>query len=68
MHRIESRGNDPYLVSPPFKFEGPLAVNLRVRCATGGGGQFFWMTTTAPDIPRPSGIDRITVTPSSTWA
>ena len=47
--RIQSSGNDPYLISPPIQLEGPLTVNLRARCATGGAGQFFWMTTAAPD-------------------
>jgi len=47
--RIQSKGNDPYLASPPFHLDGPLAVNLRLRCATVGAGQFFWMTAAAPD-------------------
>jgi hypothetical protein len=46
---IQSSGDDPYLAGPPIKVEGPLAVNLRARCATGGAGQFFWMTSGAPD-------------------
>jgi hypothetical protein len=47
--RLQSSGDDPYLASPPIEFEGPLTVNLRLRCATGGAGQFFWMTSRAPD-------------------
>lgn len=48
--RIQSSGTDPYLVSPPIQFEGPVTVNLRVRCATVGDGQFFWMTTATPEM------------------
>ena len=47
--RIRSSGDDPYLASPAIQLEGPLVANLRVRCATAGAGQFFWMTTATPD-------------------
>lgn len=47
--RIQSSGNDPYLASPPIQVKGPLTVNLRVRCATGGAGQLFWVTAAAPE-------------------
>ena len=47
--RIQSQGNDPYLAGPPIRIAGPLTVNLRLRCATTGAGQIFWMTTAAPD-------------------
>ncbi len=46
--KIQSTGKDPYLASPGFRVEGPLAVKLRVRCATAGNGQIFWMTADAP--------------------
>lgn len=47
--KIQSSGNDPYLISGPIKVEGPLAVKIRVKCATGGGGEFFWTTTESPN-------------------
>ncbi len=43
--KIEGSGNDPYLISGPISIVGPLAVKLRVKCATGGSGEFFWTTT-----------------------
>jgi len=48
--RIQSSGTDPYLAGPPLQLEGPLTVNLRMRCATVGTGQFFWTTTATPDL------------------
>lgn len=47
--KIQCSGNDPYLISGPFRVEAPLAVRLRVKCATGGSGEFFWTTTDAPN-------------------
>jgi len=46
--KIQSSGNDPYLISGPIRIEGPLAVRLRVKCATGGSGEFFWTTIESP--------------------
>ncbi|MCX6908275.1 MAG: hypothetical protein NTY01_09555, partial [Verrucomicrobia bacterium] len=46
--KIQSSGNDPYLISGPIRIEAPLAVRLRVKCATGGSGEFFWTTTESP--------------------
>ena len=43
--RIESTGGDPYLSGPQVKLAAPVAVRLRMRCKTGGGGQIFWTTT-----------------------
>jgi len=45
--RIQSVGTDPYLISGPFSFAGPLAVQIRVKCAAGGAGEFFWTTVEA---------------------
>ncbi|MGA2255850.1 MAG: hypothetical protein ABSG53_14485 [Thermoguttaceae bacterium] len=47
--RIQSSGNDPYLISPPLRTGGPFTVKLRVKCATGGDGQIFWTTTQLPN-------------------
>ncbi|MBM3892028.1 MAG: hypothetical protein FJ388_23175, partial [Verrucomicrobia bacterium] len=47
--KIHSSGNDPYLLMPPFRAEGPLRVNLRARCAAAGNGEFFWMTAKSPN-------------------
>ena len=46
--KIQSSGNDPYLVSPPVHIAGALTVKIRVKCATGGAGQLFWTTTESP--------------------
>ena len=46
--KIQSSGHDPYLISPPIRVEGPFTVKIRVKCATAGSGQFFWMTSDAP--------------------
>ena len=46
--KIQISGNDPYLISGPIRIEAPLAVKLRVKCATGGSGEFFWTTTESP--------------------
>ncbi len=46
--KIQSRSHDPYFISPPFRIEGPFTARLRVKCATGGAGQFFWTTTESP--------------------
>ncbi|MBI5686200.1 MAG: hypothetical protein HZC54_14095 [Verrucomicrobia bacterium] len=46
--KIQSSGNDPYLISGPICIEAPLAVRLRVKCATEGSGEFFWTTTESP--------------------
>ncbi len=48
--RIRSTGTDPYLAGPPIQVPGPLVVNLRVRCATGGAGQLFWSASDTPDF------------------
>jgi hypothetical protein len=47
--RIQSAGNDPYLISGPIRAEGPLLVKLRAKCAGGGGGEFFWTTIESPN-------------------
>jgi hypothetical protein len=47
--RIQSRGKDPYLASGPVNLAGPFTVQLRVKCATGGAGQFFWTTVEHPN-------------------
>ncbi|MCX6899941.1 MAG: hypothetical protein NT105_14725 [Verrucomicrobia bacterium] len=46
--KIQSSGNDPYLISGPIRIEGPLAVRLRVKCVSSGAGQFFWTTVESP--------------------
>ncbi|MFA5193684.1 MAG: hypothetical protein WC740_23490 [Verrucomicrobiia bacterium] len=46
--KIQSSGNDPYAASGPIHIEGPLAVKLRVKCATGGSGELFWATAATP--------------------
>ncbi len=46
--RIQSRGKDPYLASGSVNLAGPFMVQLRMKSATGGKGQFFWTTTTEP--------------------
>ncbi|MDD4872760.1 MAG: hypothetical protein PHR77_19580 [Kiritimatiellae bacterium] len=48
--KIQSTGNDPYLVMPQFRVEGPLSIRLRARCTSGGDGQFFWTTTQSPNM------------------
>lgn len=48
--RIACTGDDPYLRSPAFKAEGPLAVRLRMRAAAEGAGQIFWATAQSPSI------------------
>ena len=46
--KIQSSGNDPYLISGPIHIDGPFAAKLRVKCATAGPGEFFWTTTESP--------------------
>jgi len=46
--RIKSTGRDPYLLGPEVKLKAPVAVRLRMKCATGGGGQVFWRTVQSP--------------------
>jgi len=48
--RIQSNGNDPYLIGPPLHAEGPITVMLRMKSATGGEGQIFWTTTQHDDM------------------
>ena len=45
---VQSSGDDPYMISPPLRIEGPFTVKLRAKCAIGGDGQIFWMTTQQP--------------------
>lgn len=46
--KIQSNGNDPYLISGPIRVETPLAVRLCAKCAGGGSGEFFWTTAESP--------------------
>jgi hypothetical protein len=46
--KVQSSGDDPYLVSPPFRIEGPFTLRLRAKCAIGGDGQIFWTTIQLP--------------------
>ena len=46
--RIQSSGDDPYLVGPPIQIDGPVTARLRLKCAAGGNGQVFWATAEAP--------------------
>ncbi len=46
--KVQCTGNDPYVISPAFRMDGPLTVRLRARCAAAGIGQFFWMTAQSP--------------------
>jgi len=48
--KITSTGPDPYLRSPAFKAEGPLAVRLRMKGAADGHGQIFWATAQSSGI------------------
>jgi len=48
--KITSTSNDPYLRSPAFKAEGPIAARLRLKGAAGGNGQIFWATAQSPSI------------------
>src|SRR5579872_2606944 len=41
--RIQSSGNDPYLFGPAIQIQGPLTARLRLKCASGGNGQIFWI-------------------------
>jgi len=54
--KIKSTGPDPNLVaSCRVKATPPgLVVHLRLRCATGGAGQFFWTTPKGSWSPRRS--------------
>ena len=55
--KIQSRGMDPYFISPPFRIEGPFTARLRVKCATGGAGEFFWTTTESPHTEPERSLD-----------
>ncbi|HXR06406.1 MAG TPA: hypothetical protein VN765_03690 [Candidatus Acidoferrum sp.] len=44
--RIQSSGDDPYLIGPPVQMDGAVAARLRLKCAAGGNGQIFWMEGT----------------------
>jgi len=48
--RIQSSGDDPYLIGPPIQVDGPVLARLRLKCAAGGNGQIFWSTAAAPDF------------------
>jgi hypothetical protein len=48
--RIHSSGDDPYLISPGVRVEGPVVARLRLKCAAGGNGQIFWGTDKSPDF------------------
>jgi hypothetical protein len=47
--KIQTSGNDPYLISGPIRVEGPLAVKLHAKCVGGGSGEFFWTTVESPN-------------------
>jgi hypothetical protein len=51
--RIQSSGDDPYLIGPPIQVDGPVLAQLRLKCAAGGNGQIFWSTAAAPDFNEP---------------
>ncbi len=44
--RIQSSGDDPYLIGPPVEMDGAVTARLRLKCAAGGNGQIFWMEGT----------------------
>ena len=46
--RIESLGEDPYLVSGQVRLKSASEVTLRMKCKTGGMGQVFWTTVQSP--------------------
>jgi hypothetical protein len=48
--RIQSSGDDPYLIGPSIQVDGPVLARLRLKCAAGGNGQIFWATASAPDF------------------
>jgi len=50
--KIQCMGGDPYVFSPAVKIEGPVVVNLRAKCKTGGDGQFFWATAPSPNFQQ----------------
>ena len=45
---IRSTGGDPYLLGPLFRLPTPVAVRLRIKCESAGGGQIFWQTVQSP--------------------
>jgi len=45
---IESQGEDPYLYGPPLEVQGPLSVEMSIRCEMGGGGAIYWITREDP--------------------
>ena len=47
---IECTAHDPYLASPAFRVEPPVAVRLRMKCKGSGPGQIFWATDRSPNI------------------
>ena len=47
---ITSTGEDPYLIGPAVRLEGPMSVNLRMKCAAAGSGQIFWATADSPNM------------------
>jgi hypothetical protein len=51
--RIQSSGEDPYLIGPPMQVDGPVVAKLRLKCAAGGNGQIFWSTVAAPEFNEP---------------
>jgi hypothetical protein len=47
---ITSTGEDPYILGPAIRQEGPISVALRLKCAAAGGGQIFWATADSPNM------------------
>jgi hypothetical protein len=48
--RIESSGDDPYLIGPPIQVNGSVTARFRSKCAAGGNGQIFWATAATPNF------------------
>ena len=46
--RIQSSGNDPYLIAPAEFGGSELAVRIRMRLETRGDGQLFWASSSRP--------------------
>ena len=57
--KVTSTGNDPYIMSPPIKVEGPVTLRLRMKSNSAGAGRVFWETDKAPHFAeeRAAGFD-----------
>jgi len=64
--KIQTSGNDPYLISGPIHVDGPLVVKIRAKCAGGGDGEFFWTTSESPNT-NPDASQHFKLVHDSQW-